>query len=516
MTRPPGYMLALARDQLDLNRFEDLAAAARATARAGDVPAGAAELRHALSLWRGPALADLVPGTFTPAKAVRLTELRMAAIEDLIEMELSTQGSDLVPELQALVAEHPLRERLCGYLMVALYREERQAEALQAYETTRAVLAEELGIDPSQELQELHHRVLTQDPTLHALEVVRERRATVDFAPPPRGTAARRERTAKRRGWTVATAACVLLIIGSLTLLRLIHRTGNSALRGATGVARLSGTGRPLDDRIDIDGTPSSLAVDGSTVWVADRQRRTVTRLDTATGSSISIGSIGIPEAIAAGDDAAWVVDPFGGTVLRIDETGAVTTLKRLAAPVDAVYAFDSVWVLEATNERVFRLDPLTGRTQTQIDLLPGGGPLRIAAGTSSIWILNTLDRSLSRIDPTTDAMDLNAIPLFCGTAVQLCTPTDLSVSNDAIWVTIREGLIELFGPDGQARWTVTDVAGPEEVTADAGGAWVLTSRRAGLVRLDANGTVLGRVRTTPPPIAVANDSSSTWVALAP
>ena len=168
MTRPPGYQLVLERGQVDLDRFEDHVAVARSATEDGRFAEASASLREALALWRGPALADVASESFARADAERLNELRVAATEDLMGSELAVGRDDLVPELKSLVAQHPLRERLRGFLMVALYREGRQAEALDAYERTRAVLAEELGIDPSHELQELHRRVLAQDPTLRA------------------------------------------------------------------------------------------------------------------------------------------------------------------------------------------------------------------------------------------------------------------------------------------------------------------------------------------------------------
>ncbi len=168
VTRPPGYQLVLERGQVDLDRFEDHVAAARSATEDGRFAEASASLREALALWRGPALADVASESFARADAERLNELRVAATEDLMGSELAVGRDDLVPELKSLVAQHPLRERLRGFLMVALYREGRQAEALDAYERTRAVLAEELGIDPSHELQELHRRVLAQDPTLRA------------------------------------------------------------------------------------------------------------------------------------------------------------------------------------------------------------------------------------------------------------------------------------------------------------------------------------------------------------
>ena len=168
VTRPPGYLLEAGPEQVDAGRFERLVAEATAAA-AGEGPRAARQLEEALGLWRGPALAEFADQPWAQAEAARLEELRLAATEALVELRLAAGGhAGLVGELEGLVAAHPTRERLRGQLMVALYRSGRQADALGAYQQAREVLAEELGIDPSPELQRLHHQILLQDPALEA------------------------------------------------------------------------------------------------------------------------------------------------------------------------------------------------------------------------------------------------------------------------------------------------------------------------------------------------------------
>jgi len=168
VTRPPGYLLEAGPEQVDAGRFERLVAEATA-APAGEGPRPARQLEEALGLWRGPALAEFADQPWAQAEAARLEELRLAATEALVELRLAAGGhAGLVGELEGLVAAHPTRERLRGQLMVALYRSGRQADALGAYQQAREVLAEELGIDPSPELQRLHHQILLQDPALEA------------------------------------------------------------------------------------------------------------------------------------------------------------------------------------------------------------------------------------------------------------------------------------------------------------------------------------------------------------
>jgi DNA-binding SARP family transcriptional activator len=167
-TRAPGYVIRVEPEELDLHRFERLVDEGRSLL-ARDLPADASErLRDALSLWRGPALADFAYASFAQTAIARLEEIRLAAVELRIDADLALGRHDeLVGELEALVAEHPLRERLRGHLMTALYRSGRQAEALDAYKDARRALVDELGIEPSTALQELERAILRQEPALN-------------------------------------------------------------------------------------------------------------------------------------------------------------------------------------------------------------------------------------------------------------------------------------------------------------------------------------------------------------
>jgi DNA-binding SARP family transcriptional activator len=165
VTRSPGYVLRVEPGEFDLQRFEALFA----EARDGDADAAttARTLRDALALWRGAPLADLAYEPFAQPEIARLEELRWAALEARIDAELASgRHAELVGELQALVAEHPLRERLHGQLMLALYRSGRQADALEAYRGARELLLDELGLEPSEDLKRLEAAILRQDPEL--------------------------------------------------------------------------------------------------------------------------------------------------------------------------------------------------------------------------------------------------------------------------------------------------------------------------------------------------------------
>ena len=166
-TRTPGYLLHSEPGAVDLGRFEALAAAGAQALSRGD-PAAAAELfSQALALWRGAPLADLTYESFAQPAIGRLEEMRLAAIEQRVDAELELgRHAEAIGELEALIWDHPLRERFRAQMMLALYRAGRQAEALDHYRRTRETLVEEFGIEPSASLRELERLILRQDATL--------------------------------------------------------------------------------------------------------------------------------------------------------------------------------------------------------------------------------------------------------------------------------------------------------------------------------------------------------------
>jgi DNA-binding SARP family transcriptional activator len=198
VTQAPGYRIRMADGELDLIRFEAAVARARSAP-----PVEAAELLGgALALWRGVPFADLDGASFR-AERSRLEELRLAALELRIDADLELgRSAQLIAELEKLVREHPLRERLRGQLMVALYRSGRQADALAAYQEGRRVLVEELGLEPGEELRRIERAILEQDGPLSpapAPPAARPQQARVPV-----------ERPAQRQRKTVTLVFCDL------------------------------------------------------------------------------------------------------------------------------------------------------------------------------------------------------------------------------------------------------------------------------------------------------------------
>jgi DNA-binding SARP family transcriptional activator len=216
VTKAPGYSLRVEEGELDLDRFEQLAQEGRDRVGAGDAAGAADLLGQALSLWRGPAFAEFAAEPFARDAGARLDDERLAALEDRIDAELELGRDDaLVPELEELVARSPYRERLRGQLMLALYRNGRQAEALDLYRRTRATFVDELGIEPGPRLQELERAILRHDPELRPGG---RRRPREEESPAPR----------PRRRLLLALAV-LALAVGAGVAAIVLSRGGSSA-----------------------------------------------------------------------------------------------------------------------------------------------------------------------------------------------------------------------------------------------------------------------------------------------
>jgi DNA-binding SARP family transcriptional activator len=164
-----GYALHLGSAILDLDQFEGQLRDARSAWQHAEIERAASLLRYAIGLWRGAALAG-VPGPYAESRRVRLTELRLAAEQERLAMDIEAgEHVAAIAELQALLAEHPFREGLSESLMLALYKAGRQADALTVYDTVRRGLREELGVDPGPALQEMYQRILRADDRLMGL-----------------------------------------------------------------------------------------------------------------------------------------------------------------------------------------------------------------------------------------------------------------------------------------------------------------------------------------------------------
>ncbi|KAB2381577.1 AfsR/SARP family transcriptional regulator [Actinomadura montaniterrae] len=164
LTRPPGYVLRVKDDELDAQIFGRLTSQGRRLLEEGRPEEARNRLGEALALWRGPALANVARGPLLEGHVARLEELRVEALEMRVRADLELgRHRELIPELRTIVASHPLHEWFHGRLIEALHRSGRRGEALRAYEDTRRILDEQLGLEPSSELQDLQLQVLTTE-----------------------------------------------------------------------------------------------------------------------------------------------------------------------------------------------------------------------------------------------------------------------------------------------------------------------------------------------------------------
>jgi len=227
VTRPPGYLLQIEPDQLDLFRFEDLLRRGRQALAAGAPTEAAALLREACALWRGEPLADVGAQRLREVEGERLTELHLQAVEARVEADLAVgRHAELIGELRRLVADHPMREAFRGQLMTALYRSGRQAEALAAYAELRRLLADQLGVEPGPALRRIHEAVLRLDPGLD------EPASPPPASPPP----------AARAAVPAQLPAAVSAFTGRLASLEQLDRLLPTAGEPAVTIAAVTGT----------------------------------------------------------------------------------------------------------------------------------------------------------------------------------------------------------------------------------------------------------------------------------
>src|ERR671925_483785 len=310
LTQPPGYLIRVSDGELDLHRFERLVATARR-----EEPAQAARLlREGLALWRGAPLAEL-GDSFARAERARLDEQRLAALELRIEADLALgRHAELVPELEGLVRQHRLRERLRRQLMLALYRCGRQAEALEVYRSGRRLLDEELGLEPDDELQRLERAILNHDPSLESPVVAGAERPSV----------AQRRRASSHTEAPVPPDSVAVIdpqrsrVVGHVLVGRRPVAVATDAVWVANGsagtVSRIDPSADAVVETIDLRGS-SELAwnptyavdADDDSVWVAAGTHH-VLRIDPATNEPVAIIDVGrVPVGVALGDEAIWV-----------------------------------------------------------------------------------------------------------------------------------------------------------------------------------------------------------------
>lgn len=510
VTRAPGYVLYLEPGELDLARFEALLAEAR------DAPPETAvkTLDEALALWRGPPLADLAYEQFAQPVVARLDEMRIGAVEQRLEANLALgRHADLVPELETLVAQHPLREHFRHQLMLALYRCDRQADALDAYRRARQELTEELGLEPSESLKRLEAAILRQDPEL----------ATSPLAP----AAAPPPRRGRPPLLAAAMALLAVLVVGAVTLaLREEPPRAAQAPRVVVGpdyLVEIDPSTNRVASAIRVGSKPDSIAATREALWVANVGDRTVSRVDRATGEVRVVGGTpvafqleatlsgevwvssfeepvvtliarrgeviedvqslagaprvvlpGSGEGMAIGGGYLWVTSPGdsggGNTVFQIDlrTRRLVASIPVGTLPAFTAFGYGSAWISNYRGASVSVVRPGSKEAET---VAVAEGPLGIAAGEGAVWVVSFWSRSLSRIDPETRRV-VARIPVGDG-------PLGVAAGAGGVWVTNRDDrTVSRIDPrTNRVAATIRLAASPWGIHVAHGRVWVTTQR---------------------------------------
>jgi YVTN family beta-propeller protein len=499
--RAGGYVLHIAPEELDAERFERVVANAGKVGEGRDAASVARELAAALAIWRGPPLADLTYEPFAQSEIRRLEQLRLAALENRVDAELGMGlGPELVPELEQLAAAHPERERLTAGLMLALYRAGRQTDALAAYQSLRRRLVEELALEPGPELQGLERRILQQDHTLLR----------------PRRVVAARSRSTRR---TLASVTAVAL--AAVVAVGFVFHPGQAHARptlpaGANGLLAMDIGSAGIAGTTPLSGAPGAVASGESSVWATEPGSAAVLRIDPETGGVVDhIPVGGQPGSIASGAGAIWVASTVGATVVRIDpatETVTQTITLPGASPGAIGYGLGRLWVADPPADELFEINPARGTLERTLplDLQPsavavtdgaiwvagyndalvekiapasgqvtgrvrvGDGPVALTFGAGALWVANSLDATVSRIDPGTLKVRA-AIPVGSG-------PAALAAASGSVWVASQySATVSRIDPVRNQVVASVDVGGaPISLTMGSGRLWVGVAANGG------------------------------------
>ncbi|HLG09700.1 MAG TPA: BTAD domain-containing putative transcriptional regulator [Gaiellaceae bacterium] len=497
-TRGQGYMLVLEQDELDLYRFERLFEHGRELLAGGEANDAARTLREALSLWRGPALADVTYASFAQADIARLEELRLAALEERIEADLALgEAAEVIPELEALVRQHPLRERLRGQLMLALYRTGRQADALDVYQDARSTLVEELGLEPGRQLRELEQAILRQDSTLDA-----------PTRPLPR--------VLSRKKGTSLIAIGAALLLGAAIAVIVVQFARREP--GAMVVSVDPDSVIAVDPRtnevvaeIPVGDHPSQVAAGEGSTWVINGNDRTVSRIDTAVMRVVrTIGLDATPTDVAVGAGAVWIATSEN-TVLRMDPaSGRVERTIELPQPRFSSFRNQaryvevgarSVWVGAYERGSIWRIDPRSNVVVATIEADAGA----IAVGEGAVWVSGYL--GVTEIDPDSNTVR-ETISMSLGTPA-------IAVGEGAVWVPA--GQVWRISPSLHAVAGAFFVAGSNAsgVAVGYGSLWVVSSGDGTVSRVDpSTEKLVAQFVLGSPPTDVAVGDGLVWVAV--
>jgi DNA-binding SARP family transcriptional activator/streptogramin lyase len=496
VTRPPGYLAAVQPGQPDADRFRRSVADAREAVSRRNPEEASRLFAEGLALWRGRPAEDVVLNRHADSEIDRLEELRAAARAERLAVELELgRHTGAIGELKALVADDPFAERPRALLMLALYRAGRQAESLKAFRDARAALVDELGVEPGAELQDLHRRILDQDPTLDLPR---------GSAPQP-ATAPERRATRSRRT-TLLLAAAGLAIAAGLVAILVIGGDGEAPRLAPDEVGLVASSGDDLTETVAVGRRPAGIAVSGETLWTANLDDRTVSEVDLGDGSVVdSIGTRTAPTALAASPLAVWVVQQFADRLERIDaRTGRVDAAIPVGTtPVSVALGYGSVWVANRGDRTVSRIDPSTLRVTV---IRVGPGPSGIATGAGGVWVSEGLAHTVVLIDPAR-----NRVTTRIGVRY---TPGAITTGAGHVWVASPfDDAVSRIDPQSGVDATVHVGDEPAAIVFADGGVWVADQRSREVQRIDPVTAKLATIPLEANPTALASGEGGVWVA---
>jgi YVTN family beta-propeller protein len=508
LTRRHGYSLTVAPGELDLHRFDELLNEGRVALAAGQADVAARTLREALALWRGPPLAELAHASFVRGEVARLEELRLSTLEERIEADLAAgRSAELVPELESLVARHPLRERLRSQLMLALYRTGRQPEALQAYQDARRLLVDELGIEPTPALHRLEQAILQQDESLELLPPV--------AAPAGKLAPVVETRATRRRLHLLGVAVPVAAAAAAALIALLAFRGGGDAIPvRPNSVAVIDPETNKLVADVAVGKRPGPATFGAGAVWVANLNDSTLSRINPKTREverTIPLQHV-FPSDIAAGEAAVWVANGPDNAVVRVspDANEVVDTIgTNRCSGYDAAIAVGGGAVWFVCSIGIAQIDPESNNAHRLRYL--GLAPRAITFGLAAVWVSNA-DNTVSRINPRTHQVD---------TLTVAGDPRGLDTGYGAVWVSA-------FGADAISRLAAAPEDGsrigsesirvgdgPIDVAVGADGVWVANSRDGTVSRIDPRSNkVIATIRLGNSPQGIAVGAGAVWVSM--
>lgn len=489
-TRPPGYVFHLQPGELDLQRFEELARDGRN--------------EEALVLWRGPPLVDLREERFADDARRRLEDERLAVVEDRIDADLAAgRNAQLVPELETLLAEHPLRERMHAQLMRALYASGRQADALDAYRRARRALNDELGLEPGPELQELERKILQQDPELAPRR-------------PSRASPSR-----PRRRWLLL-GALALVIAGAVAGIIAATSGGTKPILAApNSLAVIDSKANRVIDVTPIGNTPRGVTVGKQFVWAANAADGTVSQIDLKSMSVVhTIGLGSAATDLVENRGSVWVATGPDNTVVRLDATtGGV--LERIPISHDlsaAAYAIaggpSGIWI--GSGNDIYELDPASSQIVVRHRSHPGGGINDVQVSSGSVWFASSAEvigRLSAATGRPTGETNLGTIPaaVAVGGGSVWAASSGFPVLKSVVWRLDPTNLVvtqtTFFGHYVGSGPPTLDLAFGD------GALWVASYDDGTVVRIDpTSGNVTKVIRVGGHPSGIAVGGGRVWV----